>query len=101
MTKRPAGRRLLAAATAAALALPMPALAQSQGYKTGYGRLQPPAAGQEAPTSGLSLTTTTLAITGLLAGAVVLGLSLADGGGGDDDDAPAGGMPPITGTSTR
>lgn len=95
------GHRLWVVISLTALLLAGPVAAQSQGYKTGYGRLQPTAPAREAPASGLSLTTTTLAITGVVAGAVVLGLSLADGGDGGDDDQDPGGLPPVTGTSTR
>lgn len=89
-----------------AFALPVgDALAQSQGYKTGYGRLQRPAQNPgttEAPRSGLSLGTGTLVATGALAAAIGIGLAVA-GTGGDDDsgDGGAGSTPNIVGTSTK
>lgn len=75
--------------------------AQSQSYKTGYGRTQPPPATRQAPSSGLSLTTGTLAVTGLVAGAALLGLALADSGGGDDSEGNGSDTPSIGSTSTQ
>lgn len=78
------------------------ALAQSQSYKTGYGRINAPQpAPQQAPSSGLSLGTGTLLATGALAAA--LGVALAVAGTGDSDDSSdgAGSTPTIVGTSTR
>jgi uncharacterized protein HemX len=79
-------------------------MAQSQSYKTGKGRVQTPeptAATREAPSSGFSLSTGTLLVTGAIAAAAGLGLALV-GSGGDDDDAPAADSNAnVVGTATK
>lgn len=79
--------------------------AQSQGYKTGYGRLQRPAANPattQAPRSGLSLGAGTLAATGALAAAIGVALAVAGTGSDDDgDESGAGSTPNVVGTATQ
>lgn len=78
-------------------------MAQSQSYKTGYGRVQspPPAGTREAPSSGLSLGTGTLLVTGAVAAAIGIGLAVAGTGGDDNDGASADSGGSVVGTSTK